>query len=283
MRYDEDTEKQIARYLLGDMGEGERLRFEEGCFADDDSLEELESARDELVDSYIHGDLSDKERRQFEDYFLSYPIHRRKLQLARAMTEVLAGSPPVESAVRHSSRQSLLSLMKGRNRALILAMALILLALAGYLIARAVLQMQKPASQEEALADKNTNEAPDRKGAQPRIITFAPTPAIGGRDKVSGEDSNLMIAQDVDWVHLVIARPDARYRDCRALISVVAGERIWTENLPGAESLMPEDKITLRVPAHLFIDQDYVLEITGREGNGEAQSVNHYRFRVVRE
>ena len=75
----------LRRYLLGELSEAELDRVEERLFAaaDRDSEEQLSPAEDELIDSYVRGELSASEREHFESWFLTSPRRRERLELAR--------------------------------------------------------------------------------------------------------------------------------------------------------------------------------------------------------
>ena len=49
---------------------------------DSDYIELLLSIEEELIDSYLSGELSEREREQFQKLFLTSPERRRKLRTA---------------------------------------------------------------------------------------------------------------------------------------------------------------------------------------------------------
>ena len=77
----------MTRYLLGDLPEAERARFEEDYFTDDELFENYLAAKDELIDAYARGDLPANQRQQFEEHFLSTNPRRERL---KEMKELLA-------------------------------------------------------------------------------------------------------------------------------------------------------------------------------------------------
>ena len=94
MASDTQAETRRSQYLLGLSSEVERERLEAEFFADDDAFQEMLTAEDDLIDAYARGELSAKERKQFEKRFLTSPQGRERLQFARA----LAGPQAVEPA-----------------------------------------------------------------------------------------------------------------------------------------------------------------------------------------
>jgi hypothetical protein len=67
----------------------DRDRFEDKYFADDNLHEQLLAVECELIDAYVHGELSASERRHFEDRYLATPEGREKVAGARALDAFL--------------------------------------------------------------------------------------------------------------------------------------------------------------------------------------------------
>jgi len=74
----------IAQYLLGSLPEGETERFDELCFVDDEFAERLNAVENDLVDTYVRGELSSQKLERFDAYYLASPIRREKVHIARA-------------------------------------------------------------------------------------------------------------------------------------------------------------------------------------------------------
>lgn len=86
-------ERSIRKYLLNELGEDElRHRIEERLMLDEGFYGELEAAEEDLIDDYLGGALSRRERADFERHFLSTPERRAKLGFARTFNAYL--SPP---------------------------------------------------------------------------------------------------------------------------------------------------------------------------------------------
>jgi anti-sigma factor RsiW len=92
MKQRADSEKLMIRYLLGDVPEDEQIRIEERFFTDDEYFEQLLALEDDLIDDYVNGELTDRERKQFEEYFLASPTRRQRVEFAK--TFMRAGSLP---------------------------------------------------------------------------------------------------------------------------------------------------------------------------------------------
>jgi hypothetical protein len=91
-------EELIAQYLLGDLPEEEQIRVEERAFRDPQYRENIVAVENDLMDEYVRGGLSDRERRQFESRFLASSKRRQKVEFAKALTRVISESVVTEGA-----------------------------------------------------------------------------------------------------------------------------------------------------------------------------------------
>lgn len=78
-------EGRLVGYLLGRLTEEEQERVENFYFGDAENLELLAAVEDELIDSYVRGELGPLERERFEDFFLRSPERRERVENARAL------------------------------------------------------------------------------------------------------------------------------------------------------------------------------------------------------
>jgi len=83
-------DKEIRRYLLGDLDEEARQEVERRLLTEEDFFEELLFVEEELADQYLNEELSAGERRGFEGHFLSTPERRRKLRFAKTLGRYVA-------------------------------------------------------------------------------------------------------------------------------------------------------------------------------------------------
>lgn len=75
----------VRRYLLKQLSASEQESVELRLLSDDAFSEELEIVEDELIDEYLANELSQTERRQFEETFLASPERQQKLKAAQAV------------------------------------------------------------------------------------------------------------------------------------------------------------------------------------------------------
>lgn len=92
-------ETELRRYLLGELTLEERVLIEERMFLDSAYMQLARAVQDELVDEYVHRDLTPAERERFESHFLARPAHRDDLKIAQALKRYLAAeAAPAEAA-----------------------------------------------------------------------------------------------------------------------------------------------------------------------------------------
>ena len=90
-------EKEMARYLLGELPEVEQEAFEEKLFLDDDWFDRLRVVEMELIEDYVQGRMSAADRAQFERGFLTTPERAEKIANARALFRHAADLSPLAS------------------------------------------------------------------------------------------------------------------------------------------------------------------------------------------
>lgn len=91
---------QRTRFLLGGGPEAERERLEAEFFADDDAFQQMLTAEDDLIDAYSRGELSDSERRQFEQRYMNSSVGRERVCFARTFAAAtVSQTPPAPATV----------------------------------------------------------------------------------------------------------------------------------------------------------------------------------------
>ncbi len=79
----------VIRYILGELTENEQTQVEEKYFADEEFLQEVRAARDDLVDAYVRGKLSEADRLRFEKRMNEVPSLRAKVEFAEVLARGL--------------------------------------------------------------------------------------------------------------------------------------------------------------------------------------------------
>ena len=86
-----EDENLIRRYLLGELTEDERSRLESRVFDDEEFAarfpEYLSLLEDELIEDYVKGALTPREKKHFEEHFLRAPQRREKLSFVESLSK----------------------------------------------------------------------------------------------------------------------------------------------------------------------------------------------------
>ena len=122
----------IREYLLRNLAEAERARFEESYFADDSLLDRVEAEEDLLVSDYVLGRLSDSDRHRFEQALLATPYYRDRVETTTRLRRRIARDEHVRT-LGHGSAQSASGLFPGRT-GIVVAFALLFVLLLASLV-----------------------------------------------------------------------------------------------------------------------------------------------------
>lgn len=104
-----DKTERARKYLLGNLSDADQSRFEEDYFTDDELFEEMEIAEGELVDAYVHDELSGKELNNFEANLNSSPRLAQRVGFARTLAKSVsrAGSDTAHVSVTNETNSNL--------------------------------------------------------------------------------------------------------------------------------------------------------------------------------
>lgn len=75
----------MTGYLLGELSEEERTKFEIRYLADDSLFEQMLLVKEDLIDDYVRQRLDAATREKFERHFLATPEGRQEIAFARAL------------------------------------------------------------------------------------------------------------------------------------------------------------------------------------------------------
>jgi hypothetical protein len=88
----------IKEYLLGSLAETETERFDELSITDDQFAETLKATEKDLVDAYVHGELTGAELERFEFNYVASSLRRDKVNFAQAFQLFAEKNSPAEAA-----------------------------------------------------------------------------------------------------------------------------------------------------------------------------------------
>lgn len=83
------SENSMTQYLLGELPEDEQQALEERFFEDSELFAQLMEVENELIDSYVSGELTPHTRQKLEKTLLASPEGRKKLENARILRQYI--------------------------------------------------------------------------------------------------------------------------------------------------------------------------------------------------
>jgi hypothetical protein len=311
----------LIRYLLGQLPEEETERLDELSIVGDDFACRLRDVENDLVDAYASGELSGETLARFQSSYLSSPEGREKVKFARVLlaSQGRAAAAPAsnaESAIppganpRNVSRQRWrffrlprLTLYWGFAGA-----ACLVLAGGGYLL----LERQSLRSElDQAQADRTAlqqrqlelqrqldeqhphgslgqaGQPPDAQhvGAETAKVSRAPKTVaflLLAETRGIGPVAPVAVPPGVD---LAVLQLQLEFDDFpkyqAALKDPVTNQIVWRSQSLTAMSLARNRAVSASLPVSLLKPQNYTLELTGISGNGTAELIGSYSFRVV--
>src|SRR6185295_578853 len=84
----------VKQYLLGELTDQERERFEVQMMADTELFNEMLLVEEDLVEAYVHGTMSRNERQRFELSYMSTVEGRDQVSFASALGKYVKSRAP---------------------------------------------------------------------------------------------------------------------------------------------------------------------------------------------
>ena len=305
-------EELMVRYLLGELSEGQRIQFEEDCFADDQCFEQLVAVEAELTDDYVGSNLVGLRRERFEKKMLSTAEGRGDVEFARIITGAAADSQQAAVPVldqRRADGRTPFAWLQFRGRAWQFSLAAIALVLVGlglwsvWSYRQRQLEQQQLAQQSAPPASPapvqspqpgpspGTHQAtaspepPRPRGTPLGQTPPAPQPAIvslllvPGFDRSVGGANDLVIPADARMVRLQLAFEGDSYRSYRAVLRSVEGKETFRRGGLKGRVTRSGRNVTLELPAGAFPEGDFILTLSGATAQGE-EEINKYFLSV---
>lgn len=299
----------IRQYLLGNLPADERIKLEDECFAKADAFEELVAADNDLIDSYVNGELHETEKALFERRYLTSSLRRRRVEFAGTLAHACSESKAKVRVERFSSWKFGLNPFSRPNFPLQWASvaAALILAIAGswLLFQNHQLRMelkeaqtaQADLSRQEAKIRQNSPKLDERDtsrsqkppqntviakldSAREPVLTFTVSSGAvrGGETK----QKDLVIPPGISSVVLRLPISTDDYMTYEADLQTAEGLEIQSAKGLTRRKSGPQTVVTLRIPSNLLGSGDYIVVLSGTDESGKVQPVGSYAFRAVR-
>lgn len=258
------------RYLLGQVTEDERAALEQDYLADEQVLDRIAAAEDDLIEDYLGDQLGQVDHARFESFYLPVPHHRVRVETVRRLVRRAAPEAPARpgKVVRFPGRSA-------PRFGMWLALAASLVA-----VASLSLQVSRSSSRQSVAGTTTVSSAPPAASAAtplPRVfaLTLSPVAVRGASDSPA-----VVIPAGVDVVSITL-EADADNRalvPTRAEIRSVAGAELWRGPV-AAGPLAPGSIARVEARAALPPD-DYLVTLYGSDAAGAEHESNQYFMRV---
>ena len=314
-------DRQLERYLLGLLPEGDAERLDELSITDDDVAGRLRIVEDDLVDAYVSGELAGELLERFESFYLSSERRRQRVRFARSLLATDRGAGPAGTAGRESTgarpssphrvsrdgSSSFRPWLQSSRSTWSLATAAALLLFAGGTLLYQVVQLRSGLSEAQrasAELSRRANDLEQQLGDQraassqtaaataaapsnppPSAIRALPTIALVllPQTRAIGPIATLAVPQQADRVALELRlEPNDFTRYQVALTDPAANQVIWRSERLTSRLADDVQTVSIAIPAGLLKAQHYSLELDGLGAADSAEVVGSYAFQVVR-
>lgn len=296
------SDERLRAYLLGELGEQERLLLDQGLLTDDDVAERVQLVEAQLIEEYVAGELDARTAQAFHSQFLKTDARREQLRLTAALREL--GAQPAAVPAHQQSRarswreglREFLALKPGPAWAAAGSFALLVLVLGlAWYLSRQPRQSETPFVKQLPVNAASPDVAP----SPAQVAQVAPTPQL----KPTPSERPIAVASFVllpaalrgpgEITRLAVPRGDrAILRLSLILENPVPGTyRVELANADGQtvtvrDQLKPrangQTKIVVDIPARLMQTGDYQIKLA-RQTDGQLESVGRYYFRALPE
>jgi hypothetical protein len=313
----DQSENLIRRYLLGELAEADQAALEQELLIDRGKFDRVWAVENELVDSYVRGEMPRADRERFESHYLASPLHRERVAIAESFLTNIDRA--VEETVEVSEKEPL---VPWRRRfplrsprpvfGLVLVMALLLtFGLAWSYIERVrltgqIANLQKEAQTERAFSEQREREQASRnqefekqiadvsrrneqlkaeleqlrqrrQAAAPTILSFLLTPAPERGEKAIPQSTITLLTGKAS---LLMELDHNDYANYQVILQTVEGREILRSRIDKVRFGKDRAFATLPVKAGELTRGDYILILLGQTADGKIDEIDRYFFRV---
>ena len=291
--------EKALQYLLGELPERNAVEFEQQCFADDNLFEETCALEDDLLDSYVRGELSQAQRHQFEKGYLVSPARQSNLEFSRLLTDHISAVKPGVANANQKPAPAFLFFQPWPRR--LAWTALVALSIAGvscFMVAnrrlshevdfmsarQAEFQYQEQSLHQEILQLQtmlHLSAVSQGKMPGPKVISLFLAP---GSARSGGDTGKIVIASMMPLVQVHLYLEHDEYSSYRALLEDGNGRPIWESRneLKSHAGAQKSRIVTIRMSSSILPSGDYLIKLKGKAADGGFEELRAYQFQVVR-
>jgi hypothetical protein len=283
----------LKRYFFGQLDTSRRARLEERLVADDALFERMQVIEDELLDAYVRDEMEPAERRLFETTYLADARGREKLLSARTLLQCLADAGQSVVDVRSEAGASPRWAFPGRPLVANFRLAAAVMTLVAAVGGVWLVTLNRGAGDE--LPDARGGDRAAQPTAQiPRSVALealggvhqaGPVPAIVLTPRLRGESTRSVVIRTGPHSNLIVLQlqlDGSRSEPYRVLLQTTGGAEVWRQELSNPTPSVTSSLVVV-IPGSLMRAGDYRVLLQTRTGEGPAEEVRTYDFRVVPE
>jgi hypothetical protein len=265
-----DIDRSLVDYLLGGLSETERVSLEARLFNDEALDERLLATTDEIIEAYLAGGLSARDRQRFETHFLAAADHRERLAFMRALQTAVDRKPePAAARKRPRSRSAV-------------GWWLLAAAVVAAIVALLRFHSSAPPREAEAPSPAPLPSAPSPVAPNEPARTAAPVAVASKIERVrlprrttAPVDVAVGVATRVVRMEVAV---DDHSPSFDAVLRAADGREVWRR-----EGLAPEAvgaPLVVEIPARVLVADAYSLRVEGDALRDETPPVLEYQLRV---
>jgi len=313
----DQSENSIQRYLLGELTEADQTALEQELLIDRGKFDQAWAVENELVDSYVRGEMSRAYRERFEGHYLASPLHRERVAIAESFLTDIDQAPGETVEVREKEPVvPWLRRFPVRSPRPVFGVVLVMALLLTFSIVRSYVEkvrltgqianVHKEAQTERAfleqrervLASRNQEfekEIADvsrrneqlktelgqlrqqRQDSAPTVLSLLLAPAPVRGEKALPQST---IPLSAGKARLLMELDDNDYANYQAVLQTVDGKEILRRRT--GKVMLGKDRAfaTLPVIAGELTKGDYILILFGQTSDGRSEEIDRYFFRV---
>jgi hypothetical protein len=313
----DQRENLIRRYLLGELAEADQAALEQELLSDRGKFDQVWAVENELVDSYVRGEMSGADRERFEGRYLASPLHRERVAIAESfLADIDQG---VGETVEVKEKKLAVPWLHGFSlpsprpvfgvalvMALLLAFSLVWSYVEKVRLTGQIAELQKEAQTERSflkqrereLASRNQefekeiadarqrNEqlnaeleqlSQGRQATQPTVLSFLLTPAPVRSEKALPLTTIRLLTGKAQ---LLMELTNADYTNYQVTLQTVEGREIFRRRTGKFRVGKDRAFAALPIKAGELSRGDYILILFGQTSDGRSEEIDRYFFRV---
>jgi len=292
---------ELVQYLLGVLPPEDTERLDEASIVDDDIAARLRRVEDDLVDSYVRGQLSGDTLAQFESHYLASRHRRERVEFARkflrAVDKVDTETAPVavDAPPKVGGSKVLATLAVAATLSLAAGGALLLQnvrlgrGLREAQIDRVAVDQRARDLERQLKELRDANETDTKELARAResattVVREAATVALVllPQTRSIGPVPTLVMPAVTDQLGFELRLEANDFPSYQVgLRDPAVNTVIWRSGWIAAKSSAGQSSVRVGVPARALKPQHYSLDLSGRRPAGGTEVVGSYAFEIV--